>query len=90
LERDLLIRKLFTAGLDGEEVHVTAWSSTVAILKSILSLRTEMSGSSAPADTGEVIEFPTERLPARSLVNPPKPSVARLSDISAARRTFAA
>ncbi len=36
LERDLLIRKLFTAGLDTMEVEASAWSSTRALFKSIV------------------------------------------------------
>jgi cellulose synthase (UDP-forming) len=39
VERDLLIRKLFTSGLIATTVSTTAWSSTWAILGSIWSSR---------------------------------------------------
>ena len=37
VERDLLIRKLFTAGLDATTVNASAFSSTRALLMSIWS-----------------------------------------------------
>ena len=95
LERDLLIRKLFTVGLETTEVEASAWSSTGAMLKSIWDVRTEMSDQveeRAPGVVipGVVIDFPLEKLPARSLVVSPRPGTSRLSEIGAARRTFAA
>lgn len=87
IERDLLIRKLFTAGLDTTKVDTSAWSSTAALIKSIWEIRTEMADQ---VEDNAVIAFPVERLPARSLVISPRPTISRLSEIGAARRTFAA
>src|SRR5262249_39651902 len=79
LERDLLIRKLFTSGLDTTAVSVSTWSATIAMLRSIWSTRAELPVQVPPAapDT-RVVSLPisteTERLPARSLVIPPRSS----------------
>jgi len=64
VERDLLIRKLFTAGLDATAVNASAWSSTGAMLASIWS-----TGTTRPKaePSGPPVE-PSEKLPAESLV----------------------
>ena len=90
LERDLLIRKLFTAGLDINEMKVSTLSSTAAILKSIWDIRTEMPDLLEEDGPDVVVSFPIEKLAARSHVTLPRPRTARLADISAARRNFAA
>ena len=90
VERDLLIRKLFTVALEIPDITASAWSSTAAMLKSIWEVRTEMSDQAEEAAPGVVIDFPVEKLPARSLVVSPRPATMRLSDIGAARRSFAA
>jgi cellulose synthase (UDP-forming) len=90
VERDLLIRKLFTVGLETTEVTASAWSSTAAMLKSIWEVRTEMSDQVEERAPGVVVDFPVEKLPARSLVVSPRPGLSRLPEIGAARRTFAA
>ena len=41
VERDLLIRKLFTAGLDTTNVSASVWSATGAMFKSIWQVRAE-------------------------------------------------
>ena len=90
LERDLLIRKLFTAGFNTSHVEVSAWSSTGALLSSIWNIRTEIPGRAEELPAGVVIKFPTQKLPIRSLVISPRPGIVRLSDIGAARQFFAA
>jgi cellulose synthase (UDP-forming) len=81
LERDLLIRKLFTAGLDATTVEASALSSTGAMLMSIWS-------SSTTRQEIELVTEPTlavEKLPVQSLVVLPRPQSARLADIAADR-----
>jgi cellulose synthase (UDP-forming) len=86
-ERDLLIRKLFTAGRDTRNDVGSAWSATAMMLTSIWKTRTELLPSASPATFATT---DVERLPARSLVVPPQPPVIRLSDLSEARRGIAA
>ena len=88
LERDLLIRKLFTAGLDTVDVDTSAWSSTRAIFKSVWTMRTEQlteveAGPVAP------VEKLAPKLPARSLVVQPQPSTRRLADFAEGRQKAA-
>src|ERR1700733_14936951 len=67
VERDLLIRKLFTAGLDATTVTATAFSSTGAMLMSIGS-----AGSSrrpeVEVETTTISSLTTDKLPAQSLL----------------------
>ncbi len=49
VERDLLIRKLFTAGLDATAASASAFSSTVALLMSIWSVGTSRPDVAPPA-----------------------------------------
>jgi cellulose synthase (UDP-forming) len=88
LERDLLIRKLFTAGLDTLGVDISAWSSTGAIFRSIWTTRTELSGGVDPASAAPV-ETPVHKLPAQSLVVQPRPRTTRLSDLAQGRQRAA-
>jgi cellulose synthase (UDP-forming) len=81
VERDLLIRKLFTAGLDATTVNASASSTTGAMLMSIWSTgttRLEVHAPAAPA-------FPAEKLPAQSLVILSRPRPERLADLAAER-----
>jgi cellulose synthase (UDP-forming) len=94
VERDLLIRKLFTAGRDTTHVDASAWSATGAMLKSIFEARAEMptvvsDGPQENVHLAHAAEQP-EKLPAQSLVVSPKPSTVRLSDLVEARRAMAA
>ena len=50
VERDLLIRKLFTGGLDSTNVSTPVWSATTAMLASIWNLRAEMLESGTDTD----------------------------------------
>jgi cellulose synthase (UDP-forming) len=90
VERDLLIRKLFTAGRDTTNVSASAWSVTGAMLKSIWKARAELPTLASEADLTKPAAAGTERLPPRSLVVLPTPRTARLSDLIEARRALAA
>ena len=83
VERDLLIRKLFTAGLDATTVTASALSSTGAMLMSIWSAgEKRIAVKSEPAI---VSAFPGEKLPAQSLVVVPAVQPERLAEIAADR-----
>jgi cellulose synthase (UDP-forming) len=94
IERDLLIRKLFTAGRDTTHVAASAWSATGAMLKSIFEARAEMPAvvSESAQENAPLVHAAAqpEKLPAQSLVVLPKPSSVRLSDLVEARRAMAA
>ena len=95
VERDLLIRKLFTSGLDTTSVSVSTWSATIAMLKSIWSTRAELPvqvSTLAPGTTAGPLQaaMSTEKLPAKSLVVPPRPSTEKLTDVVQRRRALAA
>jgi cellulose synthase (UDP-forming) len=81
VERDLLIRKMFTAGRDRTNVNVSAWWATTAMLKSIWGMRTEMLEAAVEKTSEVVAATPVEKLPARSLVIPPQPRASHLSGL---------
>jgi len=83
LERDLLIRKLFTVARLKEN-SVIAWSVNRTMLKSIWSMaaplpQLETSGAKPAAPS------PAERLPAESLVIRPQPRIGDLAHLAGAR-----
>jgi cellulose synthase (UDP-forming) len=81
VERDLLIRKLFTAGLDATTVNASAFSSIGAMLMSIWSAgrrRAKLEPPAAPI-------LPSDTLPAQSLVILARPAPQRLADLAAER-----
>jgi cellulose synthase (UDP-forming) len=80
VERDLLIRKMFTAGRDATNVDASAWSATGAMIKSIWAMRTEMLERST-LESDPVTPAPVEKLPARSLVIEPHPRPLHLSGL---------
>jgi cellulose synthase (UDP-forming) len=86
IERDLLIRKLFTAAVANVSVDVSATAATGMLLRSI------WSASSAPANPapGETAVAAIEKLPPTSLVIPPRAPEIPLDKIVAARRAIAA
>lgn len=90
VERDLMIRKLFTTGRDTTHVSTSAWLATSAMLKSIWEMRTEMVGRTAEKTPDVVTVLPVEKLPARSLVISPRPQTLRLADLGEKRRRIAA
>jgi cellulose synthase (UDP-forming) len=88
IERDLLIRKLFTAGRDNTNVEASAWSATGAMLKSIFEVRAEVP---LRADAGaESIITAVDKLPPETLIVPPRPAAVRLADLVEQRRAMAA
>ncbi len=87
VERDLLIRKLFTAGLDATTVTASALSSTGAMLMSIW-----LAGGRGITDQSEPVVVPVvalEKLPAQSLVALSRVQPERLA-VLAADRSIAA
>ena len=86
IERELLISKLFTRGVNTATEASTAQAATIAILGSIVTLRSKgAQGEDKPTSTA-----PVEKLAAESLVIQPSPHRRRLAEIGAARRSFAA
>lgn len=90
VERDLLIRKLFTAGRDTTNVSASTWAATGAMLGSIWKARSELPAIADEANLTTLAATSAEKLPPRSLVVPPRPQTARLSDLVEARRALAA
>jgi cellulose synthase (UDP-forming) len=86
VERDLLIRKLFTSGLDATTVTASALSSTGAMLMSIWSAAGTRGAESEPA---VVPVLTLEKLPAQSLVVRPTVLPERLAYLAANRSTAA-
>jgi cellulose synthase (UDP-forming) len=86
LERDLLVRKLFTAGLDATTVNASALSTTGAMLMSIWSTGTTRP---EPQVTPQVPVAPAVKLPAQSRVIEPRKQERRLADIASQRKTAA-
>jgi cellulose synthase (UDP-forming) len=84
VERDLLIRKLFTAGLDATTVTATAFSSTGAMLMSIWS-----AGSSRRPEVEvqktTISSLATDKLPAQSLLVISTQRPIRLAKLAAER-----
>jgi cellulose synthase (UDP-forming) len=67
LERDLLIRKIFTSGLPATNVKASAWTATAAMLQSIvLAPSSARQPASAASGTNK-----SEKLPAQTLVIAP-------------------
>ena len=87
VERDLLVRRLFTAGLDATTVHASALSSTAAMLMSIWATGTTRSNIEVPAAASPLAAV--EKLPAQSLVVPSRPQPKRLGSIAAERKIAA-
>jgi cellulose synthase (UDP-forming) len=88
IERDLLVRKLFTAGLNAITVNASAFSSTGAMLKSIWAVGTSRADLELAVQVLPTV--PTEKLPTESLVIPPQSEPKRLAKIAAERQSIAA
>jgi cellulose synthase (UDP-forming) len=85
VERDLMIRKLFTAGLDTTVVQASAWSATGAVLSSIW-----LTQSSKPRLYASVPLPPLdEKLPAASLVVLPQIQASSLAELGERRKIAA-
>ena len=80
VERDLLIRKLFTAGLDATAVNASAFSSTGALLMSIWSVGTSRSNVEPV-----VVPAPSEKLSAQPPIVLVPRQTRRLAELAAER-----
>ncbi len=87
VERDLLVRRLFTAGLDATTVQASALSATAAMLMSIWAMGTTRSQAEIAATA--LPSGAVEKLPAESLVIPSRPQPKRLGSIAAERKIAA-
>jgi cellulose synthase (UDP-forming) len=88
LERDLLVRKLFTAGLDATTVNASALSTTGAMLMSIWA--TGASSKLEPQVMTDVAHAaPADKLSAQSRVLVPAGAVVRLAEVAAQRKIAA-
>jgi cellulose synthase (UDP-forming) len=89
MERDLLISKLFTLGLDSTNIQATSGTVTVAMLRSIMSshVDTPKSGRNEQDDEPAPI---FKKSPAISMIVRPTAQTRRLIDVGAERRSFAA
>jgi cellulose synthase (UDP-forming) len=83
IERDLLIRKLFTAGLDATTVTASALSSTGAMLMSIWSANGKRLG--VESETTMMPVLATDKLAAESLVVFPQQNPKPLAYLAAER-----
>jgi cellulose synthase (UDP-forming) len=72
IERDLLIRKLFTSGFDTAAVSASTWSVTAAMLGSVWSTRSAIATTTALPDADQELAEAVQKLPASSLVVAPK------------------
>ncbi|HKJ62045.1 MAG TPA: glycosyltransferase [Hyphomicrobiales bacterium] len=92
VERDLMIRKLFTLGQNTPHVKVSALSATAAMLQSIVQARTiEPVLKQAPVIASAVIPEPEAEAPSpRGLLVEPVPQLRRLAELGAERRSIAA
>ncbi|MCW5751463.1 MAG: glycosyltransferase [Alphaproteobacteria bacterium] len=85
-ERDLLIRKIFTSGVNTPEANVSGLAVTLGLLGRIFTLqdsgRSDMSASGA--DT-TVTRQPAQRLPAETALMPPDPPGPKLAELARSR-----
>jgi cellulose synthase (UDP-forming) len=89
IERDLLIRKLFTSGLIATTVVASAWSATTAVLKSVWSTPSatqEGESESALPANGNVAPA---KLAAQTLVVLPSAALNDWTDLAIQRRDVA-
>ena len=89
LERDLLIRKLFTSGLVATTVRASAWSATAAILQSIWSAPSAVQGEGTQGEVIDAPEQPSTKLPAETLVVLPHAVKNHWTDLAEQRRAVA-
>jgi cellulose synthase (UDP-forming) len=93
VERDLMIRKLFTLGLNTPPLAINAFSATRAMLESILNARTMAGPKARPQSEIELVPVAApqaEATSARGLIVEPEPQPRRLAELGAERRSFAA
>ena len=78
IERDLLIRKIFTSGYDTTAVATTTWAATIALLRRIWTVQSD-AGRPQPAVERPA---PVELLPAQTLVVCPTGQTLSLANLS--------
>lgn len=90
-ERDLLIRKIFTRGLNAHTAVAAVGSVTLGMLRRIWSARMEVRVPQQGADmmTATPSPLPEEKLPAETFVLQPKPADRSLADLAAGRQLAA-
>ena len=86
LERELLVRKLFTAGLDATTVNASALSTTSAMLMSIWATGTTRPEPQAITPEPEI---PAAKLSAQSRVVEPMKRAQSLAEVAAQRKIAA-
>jgi len=89
VERDLLIRKLFTSGRVTEPVAASAWSATAAVLKSIWAAPTAVQSPIAEGEAAGAHASVLAKLPAQSLVVFPHAEQQDWAKLVAQRRAVA-
>ena len=89
IERDLLIRKLFTSGLIATTVVASAWSATTAVLRSVWSTpsATQEGESEVAVPTKDIVA--PAKLAAQSLVVLPSAALNDWTDLAIQRRAVA-
>jgi cellulose synthase (UDP-forming) len=88
LERDLLIRKLFTSGLVATTVKASAWSTTVGVLESIWATPSSRDPG-IEVLSAKVPEGASTSLPAEPCVIPPRERQYSWFDLAKERRSVA-
>ncbi len=86
VERDLLIRKLFTSGLDATAVTASVWMATIGMIKRVWTVNSTTIHETAATET--IIK--DVKLPAQTLVLQPSHRTQTLSTIASDRKASAA
>ena len=88
VERDLLVRKLFTSGLVATTVTASAWSATAAILKSVW-FSPSAAAQEAEAERATMDSVAPAKLAAQSSVVLPRAALTDWTDLARQRRAVA-
>jgi hypothetical protein len=80
IERDLLIRKLFTGGQNTAADNASTWSVTLGLLKRIWTADMRVRAAAPAEDVEAPAPSPLEKLPAQSFVAPPNEKAAELAE----------
>jgi PilZ domain-containing protein len=87
VERDLLIRKLFTSGLVATTLSASAWSATAAILRSVWSSPSARQEAESERDKKDIVA--SAKLAAESSVVLPRAELNDWTDLARKRRAVA-
>ena len=87
VERDLLIRKIFTSGLDTVRVDASTWSVVFGLLKRIFTVDASVAARTAAP---EPEALPEERLPKATFILPPTHRALGLEKAASGRPALAA